>query len=159
MNIDIKIDVGDVQERLDHMLDFLSHRQPLMREIAAQLHDAVNENFAQQGRPAWLGIKREGMILQKSGRLISSIQAFSDNDSAVVGTNVEYAAIHQFGGKTKPHVILPRNKQALAFNGRVVKKVNHPGSDIPARPFLMLTDEDEEKLLNTVSDYLIASLL
>lgn len=159
MNIDIKIDVGDVEKRLDHMLGFLSHRQPLMREIAAQLHDAVNENFAQQGRPAWLGIKREGMILQKSGRLISSIQAFSDNDSAVVGTNVEYAAIHQFGGKTKPHVILPRNKQALAFNGRVVKKVNHPGSDIPARPFLMLTDEDEEKLLNTVSDYLIASLL
>ncbi|WP_337062502.1 phage virion morphogenesis protein, partial [Serratia fonticola] len=74
---------------------------------------AVDENFAQQGRPAWLGIQRDGMILQKSGRLASSIVAASDNNSATVGTNVEYGPIHQFGGKTRPHVILPRNKQAL----------------------------------------------
>lgn len=159
MDIEIKIDVGDVQKKLDHMLSFLSHREPLMREIAAQLHGAVEDNFAQQGRPAWLGIKRDGMILQKSGRLVNSIVEYSDNDTAVVGTNVEYAAIHQFGGETRPHVIRPRNKQALAFNGRVVKKVNHPGSKIPARPFLSLTDEDEEKILNTVSDYLIQSIL
>ncbi|KNC93288.1 phage virion morphogenesis protein [Trabulsiella odontotermitis] len=159
MDIEIKIDVGEVQDRLDHMLSFLSHREPLMREIAAQLHGAVEDNFAQQGRPAWLGIKRDGMILQKSGRLVNSIVEYSDNDTAVVGTNVEYAAIHQFGGETRPHEIRPRNKQALAFNGRVVKKVNHPGSKIPARPFLSLTDEDEEKILNTVSDYLIQSIL
>ena len=157
--IEIKIDLGEVQDRIDSMLGFLSHREPLMREIAAQMHDAVNENFAQQGRPAWLGIAREGMILQKSGRLANSIVEDSDNDSAVVGTNVEYGPIQQFGGKTRPHVILPRNKQALAFNGRVVKKVNHPGSDIPARPFLMLTGEDEEKLVTTVGDYLTQSLL
>ncbi|WP_337050178.1 phage virion morphogenesis protein, partial [Serratia fonticola] len=83
----------------------------------------------------------------------------SDNNSATVGTNVEYGPIHQFGGKTRPHVILPRNKQALAFNGRVVKKVNHPGSDIPARPFLALTSDDEEKIVTTVSEYLFKSLL
>ncbi|WP_163304482.1 phage virion morphogenesis protein [Enterobacter ludwigii] len=159
MDIEIKIDVGEVQEKLEHMLSFLSHREPLMREIAAQLHDAVEDNFAQQGRPAWLGIKRDGMILQKSGRLVNSIVEYSDNDTAVVGTNVEYAAIHQFGGETRPHEIRPRNKQALAFNGRVVKKINHPGSKIPARPFLSLTDEDEEKILTTVSDYLIQSIL
>lgn len=159
IDIDIRIDVGEVQAKLDHMLSFLTHREPLMREIAAQLHGAVEDNFAQQGRPAWLGIKRDGMILQKSGRLANSIVEYSDNDTAVVGTNVEYAAIHQFGGETRPHVILPRNKQALAFNGRVVKKVNHPGSKIPARPFLMLTDEDEEQIISTVGDYLIKSLL
>ncbi len=157
--IEIKVDVADLQRRMDHMLDWLAHREPLMRAIAAEMRDAVEENFAQQGRPAWLGIKRDGMILQKSGRLASSIVMVSDNDSATVGTNVEYAAIHQFGGKTKPHVILPRNKKALAFNGRVVKKVNHPGSDIPARPFLALTEGDEEKIVTTVSEYLFKSLL
>lgn len=157
--IEIKVDVADLQRRMDHMLDWLAQREPLMRAIAAEMRDAVEENFAQQGRPAWLGIKRDGMILQKSGRLASSIVTVSDNDSATVGTNVEYAAIHQFGGKTKPHVILPRNKKALAFNGRVVKKVNHPGSDIPARPFLALTDSDEEKIATTVSEYLFKSLL
>ncbi|MBC3252852.1 phage virion morphogenesis protein [Serratia fonticola] len=157
--ITIKVDSADFVRRMDHMLDWLSHREPLMRAIAAEMKDAVEENFAQQGRPAWLGIKRDGMILQKSGRLASSIVAVSDNDSATVGTNVEYAAIHQFGGKTRPHVILPRNKKALAFNGRVVKKVNHPGSDIPARPFLALTSDDEEKIVSTVSEYLYNALL
>lgn len=157
--IKIKVDSADFVRRMDHMLGWLSHREPLMRAIAGEMRDAVEENFAQQGRPAWLGIKRDGMILQKSGRLASSIVAVSDNDSATVGTNVEYAAIHQFGGKTKPHVILPRNKKALAFNGRVVKKVNHPGSDIPARPFLALTSDDEEKIVSTVSEYLYNALL
>lgn len=157
--IKIEVDNADFLRRMDHMLDWLSHRRPLMRAIAADMHDAVNENFAQQGRPAWLGIERDGMILQKSGRLVSSIVEYSDNDSATVGTNVEYAAIHQFGGKTKPHVILPRNKKALAFGGRVVKKVNHPGSEIPARPFLALGADDEEKIAATVSEYLYKALL
>ncbi|WP_337062468.1 phage virion morphogenesis protein, partial [Serratia fonticola] len=111
--IEIKVDVADLQRRMDHMLDWLAHREPLMRAIAGELKAAVDENFAQQGRPAWLGIQRDGMILQKSGRLASSIVAVSDNNSATVGTNVEYGPIHQFGGKTRPHVILPRNKQAL----------------------------------------------
>ncbi len=29
---------------------------------------------------------------------------------------------------TKPHEITPKNKKALAFGGRVYKKVNHPGT-------------------------------
>ena len=70
---------------------------------------------------------------------------------ASVGTNIKYAAIHQFGGPTRPHVILHHNKKALAFGGRVVKKVNHPGSRIPARPFLSITPEDEDKIIGKVS--------
>jgi phage gpG-like protein len=59
-------------------------------------------------------------------------------DSVEVGTNVAYAAIHQFGGKTKPRVIQPKNGKALFWPGAAhpVQSVNHPGSTIPARPFL-----------------------
>jgi phage virion morphogenesis protein len=47
-------------------------------------------------------------------------------------TNVIYAAIHKFGGKA----------------GRG-KRVN-----IPARPYLQMTDEDMEEILNAVKKYL-----
>ncbi|MFT4464043.1 MAG: phage virion morphogenesis protein [Sodalis sp. (in: enterobacteria)] len=90
--------------------------------------------------------------------LAASIDSDADNDQAVVGTNVVYTRIHQQGGTTRPHVIRPRYKKALAFNGRVVKNVNHPGSTIPARPFLSLTDEDYQALAHTVNDYLQRAL-
>ncbi len=63
-----------------------------------------------------------------------------------VGTNVEYAAIHEFGGKTPPHVIEPKKAQALAFfmGGKQVfaKRVNHPGSVIPERSFMRTALEE-----------------
>ena len=41
-----------------------------------------------------------------------------------------------------------------AFGGRVVKSVNHPGSVIPARPFLSITPGGEQKILSHTSQYL-----
>lgn len=159
--IEIKIEADQVLSALDRLQRAAASASPVMAQIAGVMHDAVEENFAQQGRPKWAGLKPPvskrrsgGMILQDSGQLAASIEPGSDSSSAWVGTNKVYAAIHQFGGKTRAHVILPRNKQALAFGGRVVKKVNHPGSKIPARPFLSLTPEDEERIVGKVGAYL-----
>lgn len=146
---------------LDRLQRATANASPLMAQIAGVMHDAVEENFAQQGRPKWLGLKPPvskrrvgGMILQDSGQLAASIEPGSDTSSAWVGTNKVYAAIHQFGGQTRPHVILPRNKKALAFGGRVVKKVNHPGSKIDPRPFLSLTSEDDSRIEGKADAYL-----
>lgn len=58
---------------------------------------------------------------------------------------VLHARIQELGGKTKPHLIVPRRRPKtgkLVFYwkraGSVVffKKVNHPGSKIPAKPYL-----------------------
>ncbi|MGC0151200.1 phage virion morphogenesis protein [Chromobacterium vaccinii] len=155
--IGIKIDNSNVAEIMGRIIQATSHRQPLMRNIAAIMLDAVEENFAQEGRPKWQGLKppsRDGKILQKSGRLASSMNDMSDNNSSIVGTNVKYAAIQNNGGRTRPHEISPRHKKALAFGGRVVKKVNHPGSDIPARPFMLLTDDDLDEIVYTAESYL-----
>jgi phage virion morphogenesis protein len=134
---------------------------PLMRVIAGIMHDEVEENFAQQGRPRWLGLKapvakrrQGGMILQDSGQLAASIEQGSDAKSAWVGTNKIYAAIHQLGGKTRAHDIKPRYKKALKFGGRYAKVVHHPGSTIPARPFLVITPSGERRILSAVNDYL-----
>lgn len=65
--------------------------------------------------------------------------------SGSVGTNkrtVPYAAIHEFGGKTRPHVIVPRKARVLVFQaglyGQTIfaRKVNHPGSVMPERSYL-----------------------
>lgn len=54
--------------------------------------------------------------------------------------NVPYARIHEFGGRTGPHTILPTKASVLAFTvgGRKVfaKRVNHPGSKMPERSYM-----------------------
>ncbi|WP_295756039.1 phage virion morphogenesis protein [Undibacterium sp.] len=138
----LKINDGQVRALLNDAVAKLGSPEPLMERIAGTLASVTAQNFAAQGRPHWLGLQKPGprrsggMVLQDTGRLRDSIVPSHTGDSASIGTNVVYAAIHQFGGQTKAHVIRPKNKKALAFGGRVVKKVNHPGSKIPARPFL-----------------------
>ena len=77
---------------------------PAMRKIAGTLLAETQFNFLDEGRPAWTpslaAIARDGQTLQDSGRLMRSIGTDSDNLHAAVGTNVIYAAIHQFGGET-----------------------------------------------------------
>lgn len=161
--IELKFDETRVTEQFNKLMAGVKNAAPLMRIIAGDMMDEVEDNFRSEGRPKWLGFKytpsakRGGSgakLLQDSGQLASSIQEHSSNDTAAVGTNKVYAAIHQFGGKTKPHIIKPRNKKALAFGGRVVKSVNHPGSNIPARPFLSITPGGEQKILSHTSQYL-----
>ena len=54
-------------------------------------------------------------------------------DSAVIGSNLEYAAIHQLGGQAG------RNKSV----------------EIPARPYLKLTDEDFEEIIAATQNFLL----
>ena len=90
------------------------------------------QNFDVGGRPKWLGLKyRQGTPLVDTENLMNSITSYYDNNVAEVGTNEPYAAIHQFGGK--------------AGRGRKV--------DIPARPFLVLTPQDEDDILEDVQAY------
>ena len=62
--------------------------------------------------------------------------------ASVFSRGVPYAAIHEFGGTTKPHLIEAKNAQALRFYSNrwammiYRKSVNHPGSVIPERSYL-----------------------
>ena len=64
----------------------------------------------------------------------SPLSDFSINlrDSAVIGSNLEYAAIHQLGGQAG------RNKAV----------------EIPARPYLFLTDSDYDEIKHEIKNYL-----
>ena len=100
--IEIKVDTDQLERSLTQLSQRLVHRRPLMKKLAAVMHNAVDENFEAEGRPKWLGIKhRQGRVLRDSGALQNSISERSDDDTAIVGTNLPYAAIHQFGGEIK----------------------------------------------------------
>lgn len=175
MSYTITYDTGDFEKSLGKLINELENREPIMRELAAAMADAVEENFAREGRPEWMGWsplyarkRHGGKILQKSGRLAKSITQYSTNDEAVVGTNVKYARIHQEGGEIN---IAARSQQAYyrqhkngSVGNRFVKKSRSNFSQwntigeykitMPARPFLHLTEDDISGMETTIETYL-----
>lgn len=161
MQINVEIKDDELQNLLTRLQSKMKNLTPVMRKIAGIMQDSVEENFAREGRPVpWKpsarALREGGKTLQDTGRLAASITSRSTAHQAIVGTNVVYAAIHQFGGKTAPHIIKPLHKKALYWKGALhpVKSVNHPGSTIPARPFLMVQDEDWAEIKQAMSEYL-----
>ena len=143
--IEIKIDSQEVEQKLQELANKTSDLKPLMKNIAGIFASAAEDNFAEQGRPdKWQDLSKvtkkfrekkgkwPGQILQVSGQLASSVNTYYDNDSAVIGSNLEYAAIHQLGGQAG------RNKKVT----------------IPARPYLKLLHDDTNEILYAIQQYL-----
>ena len=143
--IEIKIDNNDVERKLLELAQKSENLRPLMKNIAGIFASATEENFKNEGRPdKWTELseatkkqrtkqkKWPGQILQVSGQLASSISTQYDDESAVIGSNLDYAAIHQLGGQAGKN-----------------KKVT-----IPARPYLQLTDDDFNEILDATEQYL-----
>jgi len=117
--------------RLDSSDELLA---PALPVVAA----AIERNFDEEGRPvrwaplsaryaAWKA-RRFGAglrILERSGALRRSISTRIEGSALVASTAVPYAAFHQFGTRF-----------------------------IPARPFLVLTESDNEEVAQAVADSL-----
>jgi hypothetical protein len=88
------------------------------------------------------------MINQRTGNLARNVasEAMAEGESVIGRVGVPeantapYARILHDGGTTRAHVIEARNAQTLAFmaGGHMIyrRRVNHPGSKFPARPYL-----------------------
>jgi len=142
---------------LDIVLDRIAHRvgnlEPLMAGIAMELLDHTEQNFDQEGRPAWPELlattkkARErqghwpGKMLQVSGALARSAHTDHGHDYALIatGADIPYAALQQWGG--------------LGGNG----------ATLPPRPYFPVTGtpddaqlgpEVQESILDLALDYL-----
>lgn len=146
MNNDpIHIDDAGLRELLDRLVQRLSDLTPVMRQFSELMIEASQRAFddrrnawddltpwrelapATQKRKIKTGRSVED-ILQQSGLLVSSIGQPATHGvlkvgpfEALVGTNVPYAAAHQFGAKIK------RGSGSIT---------------LPARPFLGVDDAD-----------------
>ncbi|MBF0424814.1 MAG: phage virion morphogenesis protein [Magnetococcales bacterium] len=135
---------------------------PAMGRAAAIMAMAVDENFAAQGRPGWPPLNPDyaaaksaagfgEAILTRGGRLRASIAQSPTwgRNFATVGTNMVYGPIHQFGG-----TITPKSAKSLRFP--IGERIAHAQRvTIPARPYLMLTAEDEIALQEAVGEALL----
>ena len=143
--IEIKLDNKEVLTRLQELASRGENLRPLMKNIAGIMSTATEDNFKDEGRPdKWIDLsettkkqrqkigKYPGQILQVSGQLASSVSTVYDDNSAVIGSNLVYAAIHQLGGQAG------KNKKTT----------------IPARPYLKLTDDNFEEILTKTEKFL-----
>lgn len=167
--INAKIDDKKCSILLKGIEDKSKDLSKAMKTIAVDLRTSIEENFEVGGRYSspgsiiggtkkWPVSNYGGGSLIRDGLLLRSISERYDENSATVGTNRTYARILNFGGKTKPHEINARNFKSLKFNwkGDTVNysRVHHPGSNIPARPFMVIQPEDIEGFKETLMEHL-----
>ena len=150
--LEIKIDDKEMRDLLNKLQDKFEDTTPIMMEIAAKMNQAVEDNFEQEGRPSWDDLsnvtkkKRArrgylGKILHETGSLQDSITPFYDKDTAGVGTNKIYAKVMQFGAK--------KGAFGKDKHGRSI-----PWGNIPARPFMQITEEDKNEIIEIIKKFL-----
>jgi phage virion morphogenesis protein len=139
MPIRLTLDTGGGQRLLAEVQGRLSDLAPALTAIKEVALDSIRENFNQSGRPdAWAPLRyRQGKPLILTGRLRASITGVVEGSSVVLGTNVEYAPLHQYGGTS-------------TWGKRTVT--------IPARPYMMVQREDETTFGQILTEHLTRGL-
>ena len=127
--------------------------EELLTEIGGILAESTRERIYEtktspDGAP-WVPNREGTSILLRTGdHLYGSIAFIATNSEVEVGSNWEYAHVHQFG-----MTIRPVRAKRLVF--RVGGEVWRARSvTIPARPFVGLSDDDEAEVIRLTTDWL-----
>lgn len=167
----ISIEIGDqkVAQSLEKLIRSVENTHSVLELIGEQLVDSTKRRFSTSTAPdgsrwasnsqvtilRYLGAykssyKKDGRISKKgidratskrpligeTGSLSRQISyEIEDNNTLYIGSSMIYAAVQQFGAEAKQF-------------GKA------PWGDIPARPFLGLSDRDQTNIIDTISDYL-----
>ena len=174
----ITISVKDkkVTELLERIRKKLGDPTAANKIIGSTVRASVIRNLEKSGRPEkWakhsevtkkLRGKGAKILMGQgfAGGLAASINYQADKDSAKIGTNKIYAAVHQFGAKKGSFgsfAISIREyvrKLKTGKSSRVqahTRKVKLPWGDIPARPFLMVQKQDWDEIRAALGDYIL----
>jgi len=155
----VEVDHQAFNQALSRLARVTERPEPVLRGIGEYLRNSTSDRFSTQtdpeGRP-WTPLsedykarkERNADKILTLGGYLRKIVFQVEGDMVLVGSPMEYAAIHQFGG-----TIRPKSGKALAFGGRVVASVT-----IPARPYLGVSDADAAGIEDLVSDYLAGAL-
>jgi phage virion morphogenesis protein len=145
--VTIHIDDSEVRQALNELGKRMDDLTPAMQDIGETILESVQRNFEEHCGPdliQWtrLSKKYEKWKTEKKGRnasdililnrvLMGSINPQPEPRQVTVGTNVKYAAIHQFG----------------STNGKT-----------PARPFLGIRNSDWPEINDAINGYLIGDM-
>lgn len=157
INLNVEGDVQRLMTRLGRIAGV--DKAGINNAIAEGLRTSTIERFQAEKSPEGKKWKQSirareegGKTLIKSAALRSSIRSEASAEGLAVGTNDIRAATHQFGDT---RIIKAKRKKALRFrvNGRWVSK-KEVKVTIPARPFLGVSEEDEEEIKKLLSQAL-----
>ncbi|MXZ79868.1 MAG: phage virion morphogenesis protein [Gammaproteobacteria bacterium] len=138
--------------RLGKAGDAFENPHPLLAQIGEYLVGSTKERFRTERDPSgapWAPLseatlrrkkKNRDRILTLEGYLGSQISWRASRDELLVGSSRKYAGTHQFGAK--------KGQYGTTSRGSPV-----PWGDIPARPFLGVSDDDEREILDLMSEY------
>ena len=144
-------------EHLSGLVDAINDPAPLLAELGEYGLRSTRARFKTQTAPdgtAWAALqpwyqkekrRNKNRILTLNGYLRGQMTWQLVGDRTVeIGSNLPYAAVHQFGATIKP-----RAAKVLMFRGHVAKSVT-----IPARPYLGLSDEDRSEIVGRTLEWL-----
>lgn len=146
------------------MADRLKHMQGLWHAVGNYIkRRTINECFDKEQAPDgtkwqrlsdWRILERAKRhksvnfkILQDTGELRRSIQFRAFPNYVIIGSNLKYARIHQFGGTIKSKQFRTSKKTGSHY---VVSR----SVTIPARPYLGLTEQDKQYILKTFQTFI-----
>jgi len=172
----ISADTTEVQAALARLADRAADLYPAMDAIGASLVDSTRHRFGLEAgpdgtpwRPSRRAIRTGGRTLAHKRRLVGSITHVAADQSVEVGTNVPYAAIHQFGGtitryaQSRPiyrNLDAVRSGEGAPFvrRSRATLETWHAVPEytitMPARPYLGADAADRAEMLAIVGDHL-----
>ena len=151
----VRIEIDDAQARaaLDRLVKAGADLTPAMKEIGETLINSTRQRFfdheAPDGTP-WAPLtettrrrktRNVNKILTEEGTLRGGIAYQAGADSVLVGSPDVRAGTHQFGA-------------AEGAFGTMANGAPIPWGDIPARPFLGLSDEDRSEIVAILLDHL-----
>jgi phage virion morphogenesis protein len=137
--LEIHIDDAQLRDGLQQLQARLSDLTPVFQDIGEALLNSTRARFSRQTAPdgsPWAALspgyqahkkKNANLILTLNGYLRGTLNYQADKASLRVGTPLIYGATHQFG---------------------------RPEKNLPARPFLGLSADDETMILDALNDWL-----
>lgn len=121
------------------LLNRLNNLKPAFKNIGEHLTRTTDRRFELEGgSPKWTPLKpktiaekrrnrRRAKILQRTGTMRVTLRYFVTAKGLMFGSSMVYAATHQYGDDRR---------------------------NIPARPFLQITDEDRRAISEIINDHL-----
>lgn len=131
--------------QLQRLIDVFDDVQPALHVIGRTLLARINLGFKTATSPfgvAWTPLAvRDGQPLRDTGRLQRSHTYNVIGNSVEIGTNTQYARLHQFGGW-----VTPRTAKALRFYAANGSPIFAKRVFVPARPFLPISPTGHAEL-------------
>lgn len=152
--ITLTLDDAALVRQLGDLIGALTHPEPALRSIGEELQRTTQERFDQgqkqapdgtpwaRNSPVTIARKGRDNPLYQRGNLQNTIRYQLRGATGVeVGTNLIYGAPHQFG-------------MVKGYAGRTRRGAPIPWGNIPARPYLGLSADDETEVVRILRDYL-----